>query len=132
MVIVIVSFFPVFLSFYFGFFFPPPKLQKGFGGQAHARPRAKKHLRVVPHLIRLHMQHWVFSRRSRYENIALVHILLTLSFVCALCAPADGICTSAKPARFARLIFSLLIGLRQAKVVYGIHGNRCIHGGTTV
>ena len=32
-------------------------------------------------------------------------------------------------ARFVRLIFSLfLIGLRQAQVVNGIHGNRCIHG----
>ena len=33
-------------------------------------------------------------------------------------------------ARFARLIvFLLLIGLRQGKVVDGIHGRRCIHGG---
>ena len=32
-------------------------------------------------------------------------------------------------ARFACLISSLfLIGLRQAKVVDGIHGDRCIHG----
>ena len=39
--------------------------------------------------------------------------------------------TSAKPACFARLFFSpFLIGLSQAKVVDGIHGNCCILGGT--
>ena len=35
-----------------------------------------------------------------------------------------------KSAHFARLIPPpFLLGLRQAKVVDGIHGNHCIHGG---